>query len=107
MAIGGLDDFTEQHRSAEQQLWAKSGSRNRNVRRGVRNVNKQTFVHEHCQRQLSASSRARGRHSAEHLCSSKSGHHSRQRHRPHPVESGPFMNGAVGWERKLGVAVRV
>jgi hypothetical protein len=27
--------------------------RNRNVRCGVRNVNKQTFVHEHCQRQLS------------------------------------------------------
>jgi hypothetical protein len=27
--------------------------RNRNVRCAVRNVNKQTFVHEHCQRQLS------------------------------------------------------
>ena len=26
--------------------------RNRNVRCGVRNVNKQTFVHEHCERQL-------------------------------------------------------
>jgi len=36
-----------------------STGRNRNVRCGVRNVNKQTFVHEHCQRQMSTQVRHR------------------------------------------------